>query len=138
MQRLMDLGYTEQQCAEALEANDTNIEQAAEWLTLQATQASPREEEEEKVEGPIGRLMDLGYALAVCEAALREADDDIERAGEWLLAHADEWMQEHAQGNQEARSSSGCKKAVSDPFRKAKLDNTDARKAGKNAQMYCE
>eukprot|EP00466_Bigelowiella_natans_P009529 jgi/Bigna1/141141/aug1.60_g15849 len=151
VQTLVDLGYSEEACAEALQRSDGSVEAAAEYLSQNAAALeSQMSSGEEAPTGDLRRLMDLGYTRAVCEAAMEGADDDIERAGEWLLVNAEEWMRqfnllqsEGDSSNGNSRNSggwgdrSGSSSSSGNPFRRVMLGNVHPSQASRNAKMYC-
>ena len=145
LQRLVDLGYPEELCAQALSEEGGDVGRAADWLAVFTANDGKegQDDEEEKVDGPVGRLMDLGYSRGVCEAALSAAEGDIERAGEWLLLHAERWMREHqeAQDAENQRRGAGggaARKSAPNPFRNAQMDRVDGTRSAANAALYVD
>eukprot|EP01138_Halocafeteria_seosinensis_P011631 gb/GECG01011881.1/.p1 GENE.gb/GECG01011881.1/~~gb/GECG01011881.1/.p1 ORF type:complete len:888 (+),score=147.22 gb/GECG01011881.1/:1-2664(+) len=107
VQQLVSMGFPENGCKRAAVAtNNASAEQAAEWVMqhmedpdfdtpLEETTAAPQQEtgvDEETV----SMLTSMGFQAEHARRALRETNGDPERAGDWLLSHAEKLNQEPA------------------------------------------
>ncbi|KAJ3310928.1 hypothetical protein HDV04_004534 [Boothiomyces sp. JEL0838] len=90
---LLQMGFSENRSKRALlNTGNNGVEAAMTWLFEHMDDSSldlPLEDASQSNAAQLGPLMDMGFSQAQAEYAMKQTNNDIERAVDWLFSHPD-------------------------------------------------